>query len=179
MKQYLYHGFAPPTGSGYRKYHKSGSFGLNARIDNLQAAALQARMQFLALNNLRRAALARRYIDALAPPLHRIGILRVPPEFSPDHVWHLFTVDVLAAHRDDLIRGLQIRGVQADVYYPVLTHQQDTALARAQFGTTAVPVAESLAGRTLQLPLFPRMTTVEQDVVIDAVFEAVGARVTA
>lgn len=166
-KSYLYHGFTPTDG-GYRRYVKTGPFGLNARMDNTQAAALGARLEFLALNNLRRAVLARRYLAGLAP-LAQAGLLRLPEPVA-DHVWHLFTVESPVVPRDEVLAALLADGIEADVYYPVLTHRQPSYPGPA----TDLPTVEAINGRVFQLPMFPNLSVAEQDRVITALHRAYG-----
>ncbi|GEE00105.1 putative aminotransferase [Gordonia spumicola] len=62
----------------------------DTRMDDVQAAALSARLPFLALNNLRRSILALRYLEWLAP-LAETGVLTLP-ERVDNHVWNRFAV---------------------------------------------------------------------------------------
>lgn len=170
-RSYLYHGFAHVDGVGYRKYHKTGSFGLNARMDNTQAGALLARMEWLAANNLRRRLLAQRYRAELEP-LRQYGISL--PEPVVDHVWHLYTIEVEASSRSAIMAAMSERGIETDIYYPVLTHRQPNNVARSRYAGADVPTAERLGDRILQLPLYPSMTLVEQDLVVSALAQAVS-----
>ncbi|GAC69859.1 DegT/DnrJ/EryC1/StrS family aminotransferase [Gordonia soli] len=168
VRRYLYHGFTP-VGSEYRKYLKSAPFGLNARIDNLQAAGLGARVGFLSRNNLRRSVLAARYLDSLDSLAQR-GLLRLPAG-GPDTVWHLFTVEETIGRRDELLGALARRGVQADVYYPVLTHRQGGG-ASVVHDRVDLRSVEGRSAHLFQLPLYPTMTLSEQDRVVDALYAA-------
>lgn len=171
VKSCLYHGFTP-VGATYRKYYKTGPFGLNGRIDNFQAAALTARLQFLSRNNLRRTVLAGRYLRGLES-LARQGRLRLP-EWTDNHSWHLFTVLLGpdGSDRDTIQAAIGRHGVETDVYYPVLTHRQNNDFARREFSHVELPRAQDHNSRILQLPLYPGMTLTEQDLVIAAVHEA-------
>lgn len=161
--RYLYHGFA----SG-KKNRKSDSYGLNSRMDNLQAAALLARMEHLALNNLRRLILADRYQRSIAD--HSLPVCT--PEVGPDHTWHLYTVEVDAEIRDQVRNRMAERGVETDLFYPVLTHRQPSAGATSRFTDVALPVTERAHDRMFQLPLFPALTGAEQDRVVEVLDDA-------
>ncbi|MDR2279398.1 MAG: DegT/DnrJ/EryC1/StrS family aminotransferase [Gordonia sp. (in: high G+C Gram-positive bacteria)] len=79
-------------------------------MDDVQAAALSARLPYLALNNLRRSILALRYLDWLAP-LADTGFITLP-ERVDNHVWNQFAVTQdtrLAAHTGETLaqRGVE------------------------------------------------------------------------
>ena len=137
-------------------------FGVNSRLDELQAAVLRARLPFLREWTDRRRALARRYRTALtgAP-------VRVTPERDSGHVYHLFTVRSPA--RDALMRHLEQRGIGTIVHYPISLPKQpafagmlDTAAGRPQPET---PVADRLCAEVCSLPLHPGLTDAEIDLV--------------
>ncbi len=157
---YSYHGFDPE-----RKHHKIAPFGLNGRIDNLQAAALLARLPFLSLVNFKRLWLAYRYFAAFQE-LHHQGLLSLP-ELVPTHVWYLYTIRLRDRQsRDDLAAFLGHRGIPTKIIYPVLTHQQETLWRDKLFREASLKVTEDLQVTKLTLPLFNGMQLHEQDQVI-------------
>jgi len=138
--------------------------GLNARLDTLHAAILQAKLPHLDKWNRLRARHAQRYRQRLAG----IGDIRLPgvlPECT--HVYHLFMVQT--SRRDALRRFLQDRGVQTGIHYPTPIHLQpayaDHAWKKGDF-----PVAEALAAQIVSLPMFPEL----RDEQIDLVCERIG-----
>jgi dTDP-4-amino-4,6-dideoxygalactose transaminase len=138
--------------------------GLNARLDTLHAAILQAKLPHLDDWNRLRARHAQRYRQRLAG----IGDIRLPgvlPECT--HVYHLFMVQT--SRRDALRQFLQDRGVQTGIHYPTPIHLQpayaDHGWKRGDF-----PVAEALAAQIVSLPMFPEL----RDEQIDYVCERIG-----
>ena len=88
---------------------------------------------------------------------------------TPDgrtHVFHQYTIDVGGA-RDAIVTDLREAGVGADIYYPIPVHRQSYIMERGLHAD--LPVTDAAAARTLALPMFPGLTDVEQDEVIDAV----------
>ena len=73
---------------GQTDRYRHGEFGVNSRLDEMQAAILRARLPLLPGWTERRRALARTYRTALAGTPG----LAVPPERDPGHVYHLFPV---------------------------------------------------------------------------------------
>jgi dTDP-3-amino-3,4,6-trideoxy-alpha-D-glucose transaminase len=151
-------------GQSNRYLHQE--FGVNSRLDEMQAAILRARLPFLHEWTARRRALARRYRDALGH-----GPVRPLPERDPGHVYHLFVVRSPA--RDALMRHLEHRGVGTIVHYPIPMPAQpafagvlETAGGRRQHDT---PVADRLCAEVCSLPLHPGLTDADVDFVASEV----------
>jgi dTDP-4-amino-4,6-dideoxygalactose transaminase len=128
------------------RYHHA-EFGVNSRLDEIQAAVLAARLPFLAGWTECRRGLARTYRQALAG-----APVVVPPEREAGHVYHLFTVR--SAHREDLREHLSRSGIETLIHYPVPIPRQP-ALAPA--APAACPVADRVCAEILSLPLYPSM----------------------
>lgn len=151
------------------RYHHD-EFGVNSRLDEIQAAILRARLERLPGWTAARRALGARYRAGLAPIAARSGgALVVPPELDPGHVYHLFPV--LAAGRDGLQARLAAEGVETLIHFPVPIPRQP-ALATEE--PAACPVCDDVCHRLLSLPLYPGMT----DGTVDAVLAAVDRTVT-
>jgi dTDP-4-amino-4,6-dideoxygalactose transaminase len=86
-------------------------------------------------------------------------------------VWHLYVVRV--RDRDEVLKKLQAQGIGAGVHYPTPVHLTGAFGHLAQPGD--FPVAERLGREILSLPLFPEITEAQQERVVDALAEAVGA----
>jgi dTDP-4-amino-4,6-dideoxygalactose transaminase len=74
-------------------------------------------------------------------------------------VYHHFTVQL--DRRDEVAKKLKGEGIGTGIHYPIPLYLQP-ALRRLALREGSFPVAESLARRTLSLPLYPELT--EQDV---------------
>ncbi|MGW1616943.1 DegT/DnrJ/EryC1/StrS family aminotransferase [Streptomyces sp. NPDC002285] len=163
-----YHGFEKGS-----KNIKAEIFGYNSRIDNVTAEVALGLLPNLTLNSYRRAFMAARYIDSLSD-LARGGMVHLPA-FTDDHSWHLFTVRLGdASARDRVQRTMRDRhSVDTDIYYPVLTHQQQTPLHQQLFREAKLGNTERLNSRLLHLPLFNNMSIAEHDRVVEALYDAV------
>ena len=104
--------------------YRHDDFGVNSRLDEIQAAVLRARLPRLAGWTARRRALAARYRSALA-----VGPVDVPPEHDAGHVYHLFVVRVRG--RAALQAQLAAGGIDTLVHYPIPIPRQP-AMAGAQ-----------------------------------------------
>ena len=143
---------------------------MNARIDNLQAAALLARLPFLSLINFKRLWLAYRYSEAFQE-LHHAGHV-FPPPLVPAHSWYLYTITLRDQEsRDGLAAFLMARKVPCKIIYPVLTHHQETPWRDKLYREVSLEVTEDLQRRKLTLPLFNGIQLDEQDRVIEAIHD--------
>jgi dTDP-4-amino-4,6-dideoxygalactose transaminase len=134
-------------------------FGVNTRLDELQAAILRARLPFLHEWTRKRRTLAGVYRRALAD-----APLRVPPELDPGHVYHLFPV--LSTERAALQAHLSEQGIGTLVHYPIPIPRQP-ALARSE--PRMCPVADRICDQVLSLPLHPGLGEEEIGEVAEAV----------
>jgi dTDP-3-amino-3,4,6-trideoxy-alpha-D-glucose transaminase len=127
------------------RYHHP-EFGVNSRLDEIQAAILRARLPFLPGWTARRRALAGQYRRALAG-----AAVVVPPECDPGHVYHLFVARTGA--RDRFLAHLTARGIGALVHYPIPVPRQG-AFADA---SGPCPIADRVCAEVCSLPLHPRL----------------------
>jgi dTDP-4-amino-4,6-dideoxygalactose transaminase len=143
-----------------QRYHHS-ELGFNYRMDALQGAVLGVKLKYLSQWTEARRQLAARYQDLLAE-----SPLQLPTE-APQrrHVWHLFVV--LHPQRDLLRRELEARGIQTGLHYPIPLHLQK-AYQHLGHRPGDFPVAERVGRECLTLPLFPEMSTEQQDLVVES-----------
>ncbi len=139
------------------RYHHV-EFGVNSRLDEMQAAILRARLPWLKGWTARRRARASRYRHALAG-----APVVVPPERDPGHVYHLFPVRT--PRRDDLQAYLASRGVGTLVHYPIAIPRQPAFRAVA---SPPCPAAERASAEVCSLPLHPLLADEDADFVAAA-----------
>jgi dTDP-3-amino-3,4,6-trideoxy-alpha-D-glucose transaminase len=129
------------------KYHH-GEFGVNSRLDEMQAAILRARLAWLPRWTVERRTLAAEYRRRLAG-----APVTVPPEYDPGHVYHLFPI--LSPGRAALQAHLKARGVETLIHYPVPIPRQP---AVASERPDQCAIADRVCGEVLSVPLHPGMT---------------------
>jgi dTDP-4-amino-4,6-dideoxygalactose transaminase len=150
---------------GERDRYLSVEFGINSRLDELQAAILRVKLPRLAGWNARRRELAAAYRQRLAA----LPLAFALPSDEGEEVVHLFVAQV--ARRDRLREILQGRGILTQIHYPRPIHLHP-AYAHLGLGPGSFPVAERRAEQIVSLPLYPEMTSPQQERVIAAVAEA-------
>jgi dTDP-4-amino-4,6-dideoxygalactose transaminase len=147
---------------GLRQYlHEE--VGTNSRLDTLQAAVLLAKLPYLHGWNEGRKRNAARYNAAFSghPAI-------CPPTTDPanDHIYHQYTVRV--PQRDQLQAHLKANGIGHSVYYPLALHLQP-CFAYLGYQRGSLPVSEAAMDSVISLPIYPEMTTEQQDRVIETV----------
>ena len=153
--------------SGY--YHEE--FGVNSRLDAVQAAILQIKLRYLDRWNDQRRAVADRY-DQLLQPISRV----VRPQSSANgrHVWNQYTVRIEGdfSHpedgelpRDRVRSQLRAKGINSMVYYPLPLHLQPIYRSLGYL-PNRLPVSDRAAHEVLSLPMFPELAIEQQDQVV-------------
>lgn len=142
--------------------------GHNYRLTDFQSALGLSQLGKLQRFWTARDRLARRYRERLASsPFIELPVLPA----GIRHGWHLFVVllrlDRLGAERDTILTSLRAENIGVQVHYPLVYGHP---YYRDHFGYTrgTCPVAESVEGRLVTLPLFPTMTDADQDDVLRA-----------
>lgn len=131
---------------GQTDRYRHDEFGVNSRLDEIQAAILRARLPFLRRWTEQRRRLARTYRAALAD----VNAVVVPPEYDSGHVYHLFPV--LSRQREALRAQLEGAGIETLIHYPIPIHKQ-----RAIASADECPVAERVCAEVFSLPLYPAL----------------------
>jgi dTDP-4-amino-4,6-dideoxygalactose transaminase len=144
--------------------------GFNYRMDAIQGAVLDVKMDHIDDWTERRRRHARQYADRLSGA----GVGLPAPEGNDRHVWHVFAIR--AADRDGLISALRAAGIGMGIHYPVPVHLQG-AYNNLGFGPGDLPVTERLAAHFLSLPMYAELTVQQIDLVAEAVRSAMAEAV--
>jgi dTDP-4-amino-4,6-dideoxygalactose transaminase len=135
----------------------------NHRLDTLQAAILEVKLNRLPLWLEARAAHARAYREALQ------GFVELPPE-SPRCQPNNGVFVVRHDERDLLLARLRESGIDAKVHYPLAIHQQPPF---AGFATCPLPATEATVRRILSLPVSPELDETQRGLVVEELQRAV------
>lgn len=138
-------------------------FGFNYRLPDVLAALGLSQLRRLQEFVNRRNALARRYLEALRD-LDNIALPRVRE--GSLSAWHLFPIRILEGRRREIFDGLRKAGIHPQVHYlPVHLHP---LFADLGYKEGMCPVAEQAYKELLSIPLYPGLSELDQDRVIDA-----------
>lgn len=146
-------------------------WGLNSRLDNLQAAILNHKLKSYDEAIARRRAIARIYHERLAG----LDALRLPPapDSDPDHFDIFQNYEIEAENRDALRAYLKERGIGTLVQWGGKAVHQFRKLNFTQ----RLPYTESLFDRLLLLPMNPFLTNEDVRYVCECIhgFYAIGS----
>lgn len=131
--------------------------GRNSRLDEMQAAILGVKLNYLDEDNERRRVIARRYLEGITHP----DIILPEVEDWEGNVFHIFTI--LSPRRDELQQYLKDNGIQTLIHYPIPPHKQK---CYADWNHLSFPVSERIHREELSLPMSPAMSLEEADTVI-------------
>lgn len=126
--------------------------GLNSRIDEIQAAILDLKLQFLDADNQQRREIAKIYRENIKNE----KIVLPKPYKEESHVWHLFVIRT--KDRDKLQEYLKIKGIQTLIHYPIPPHKQN---AYKEWNNLSFPITEKIHKEVLSLPISPVMNKEE------------------
>jgi dTDP-4-amino-4,6-dideoxygalactose transaminase len=133
-----------------RKYEHQ-EYGVNSRLDELQAAILRVKLRKLEEWNERRRAHAATYAWLLEGL--DVGLPIVRPGAS--HVYHLYVVRL--KDRDRVRGELADRGVSTGVHYPIPIHRQAAFTDENARIAGDLSVSEALAEQVISLPMYPEL----------------------
>ena len=143
------------------------TLGDNARITTMQTALGASQLRRLDEIVAERSEFADRY-DALLADVPGVGL--PPRPAGRRSAWHLYVVEIdpsaFGCPRDVVIAALRAEGIEATLHYPAV-HLLSLYRERGGVPGTA-PRAEEMCERLVTLPLYPTMTSADQDDVVVA-----------
>lgn len=133
--------------------------GLNARLDEIQAAVLRIKLRHLDKWTEERQVLAEKYLKGIKNSKFILPVVMK----NQSHVWHIFAIR--CRERDKLQRYLADNGVGTNIHYPTPMHLQ-RAFSYMNLPKGSFPIAEEIANTELSLPMYIGMTDKEIGYVI-------------
>ena len=147
-------------GSGAKYHHEV--IGLNARLDEIQAVVLRAKLPHLAEWNSIRREHAKLYNELLMDTS-----VKTPTELEGNiPIYHLYVISV--AGRDDLQAALKEQGIFTGIHYPIPMHLQKS-MEYLGYKPGDFPVTEKVTSEILSLPMFAELTDDEIRKVVNSI----------
>lgn len=151
-------------GSRVRYYHDE--VGYNSRLDEIQAAIIRIKFNYIDDYNAKRRNNAALYSKYLSKP----GIQIPAEQAGTKHVFHQYTIRI--KNRDAVKQKLDAGGETSSmIYYPVPLHLQ-AAYRGLGIRSGSLPVAEQVSREVLSLPMYPELSEEQIKKVADAVKRA-------
>lgn len=155
---------------GSERKYEHDVFGVNSRLDAVQAIVLRHKLARLSDWNGARRDAAALYGELLGD----VDAVRLPVVADGnEHVWHLYVVRV--DDRERVLTELQQAGVGAALHYPTPVHLTG-AFADLGYGAGAFPVTERAAQMIMSLPMYPHLAAEQQAHVASTLRSVVGPR---
>ena len=137
--------------------------GTNSRLDAIQAAILSEKLKYVEEWNNERRRISQIYIDQLAD-VNEIVLPSSKKEAK--HIYHLFTIQT--QRRDELKQWLEDNGIGSAIHYPIPIHMQK-AYKHLGYKDDDFPVALKASKKVISIPLYPGLSELEQEYVIDRI----------
>jgi len=150
---------------GMEKKYYHDSIGVNSRLDSIQAAILNVKLNYLDEYNRSRQKAAAFY-DKAFQNLEKITI-PYRNKFST-HIFHQYTILTNPELREQLKNHLAQNGIPSMIYYPVPLHRQK-AFGSYGFDNKKFPVTGSLSQRVLSLPMHTELEIEQLDYIVNHV----------
>jgi len=152
-------------GMEVRYYHDI--IGVNSRLDTIQAAVLNIKLDYLDSY-----CKARQYVaDYYNNSFKDIDDLVIPEtDKNTTHVYHQYTLKVLNGNRDNLKEWLAKRDIPAMIYYPVPLNKQK-AFVKYYNDKTTYPTTDKLINEVLSLPIHTEMNEEQLKYIVTSVKE--------
>jgi len=157
-----------------RDYGRVGRYehkvkGFNSRLDTIQAIVLAAKLPLLdEWNNMRKENAA--YYFELLKGREGMGVSKISDD--RDHVFQTFAVRIKKNRRDEVLAGMQEKGVGVLIHYPIPLHLQE-AYKDLGYKKGDFPEAELLADEIMSIPMFPHMKKEQIEYVCESLKELV------
>jgi len=147
-------------GQGKRYEHKY--IGINGRLDALQAAILNVKMNHFEAEVAKRIEVGERY-SALLKDADVIT-----PKIMSDRNSMYAQYSIRVKNRESMMQKLNDKGVPTAVHYPIPLHLQE-ALSYLGYKKGDFPLSELVGTEIMSLPMSPFLTTEQQDFVVNAI----------
>jgi dTDP-4-amino-4,6-dideoxygalactose transaminase len=122
--------------------------GVNSRLDEIQAAILRVKLNYLNIENEKRRKIAEYYMNHIKN--EKIILPQLENKDRTSHVWHLFVVR--ANNRDHFQEYLRSNGIQTVIHYPIAPHKQE---AYQEWNHSSYKISEHIHQTVLSLPISP------------------------
>jgi len=146
--------------------------GYNSRLDTIQAAILNVKLNHLEEWTTKRQDNAMFYSRALGDITDdKLELPQIAE--GRRHIFNQYTVRVKNGKRDKLKKFLEEQGISTAIYYPLPLHLQP-CFSFLDYGKGDFPSAEKASAEVLSLPVYPELGKEERGYVVDKILEFFG-----
>lgn len=131
--------------------------GRNSRLDEIQAAILDAKLKHLDEDNAWRQKIGNFYYQNISNPLIKLATYLADEQ----NVYHVFPI--FCERRDDLQKFLADNGVQTLIHYPIPPHKQE---CYKDWNKLSLPISEKIHREELSLPISPVLSLEDAETIV-------------
>jgi UDP-2-acetamido-2-deoxy-ribo-hexuluronate aminotransferase len=151
----------------YERYHHD-VVGVNSRLDSIQAAVLNAKLPLLDQYGKARQDAARKYSAAFEG--HKNIVAPNICDICDCHVFHQYTLRIVDADRDGLMKHLLSKDIPCAIYYPIPLHSQKAYLD-SRYKEEDFPVTNQLVKEVISLPMHTELDDEQIEFITCSVLE--------
>ncbi|MGG2053019.1 DegT/DnrJ/EryC1/StrS family aminotransferase [Lysinibacillus pakistanensis] len=145
---------------GSHKKYENIYKGVNSRLDEMQAAILSVKLDFLDDENNHRRKIAKYYLENI----NNDKVVLPKIEVDSQHVWHVFVIRT--DNRDKLQKYLLDNEIRTIIHYPIPPHKQE---AYVEWNHLSYEISEKIHKEILSIPVSPVMTMDEAKKVVEVI----------
>lgn len=145
---------------GQEERYKHEYVGINGRLDTIQAAVLNVKLDYFDAEITARERIGARYSALLQQSV-------ITPVVSEGYSSVYAQYSVRVPNRERVAKTLNEAGIPTAIHYPIPLHLQP-AFTYLGYKEGDFPVSETVAKEIMSLPMSPFLTHEQQDMVVDA-----------
>lgn len=155
---------------GQQIRYKHDIVGCNSRLDAIQAAILNVKLNYLDSYSAARQKVALKYNEAFK----NHPKIKTPFVASyTSHVYHQYTLQLDGVDRDALQAYLASKNIPSMIYYPIPAHKQEVFVGLGETYSD-MAVTDFLTTRVISLPIHTEMEDEQQDYIIKEVLNFIS-----
>jgi len=137
----------------------------NSRLDTMQAAILNVKMNYFEEWTKRRIQIAYAYDESL----NRVEEIKLPrlPDQNTQAVFHTYIIQ--AQRRDELQQYLKDHGIETRIHYQVPIHKQPVAVRTLGYTDSNLPRMAHISKHALSLPIYPELDDSELNYIVQTI----------
>ena len=149
------------------KHTRHSEVGTNSRMSEIDCAQMMVKTKYIDQWQKRRGEIASHWIERLK----KTGVRTLIDDSNfKSHCYHKFVIE--ADNRDIIQRNLTLRKIETKIHYAEPLHELPAYQHLDNPGTLLSP-ASSLSRRCLSLPLYPELSDMEVEYIIDQLLDLV------
>ena len=153
----------------YKRYHHD-LVGINSRLDSIQAAILNIKLNNIDKYNRSRRNSAMIYNDLI----NSSDIIKPIIKYNDDsHVFHQYTLRLTNGMRDEMVHYLNENSVPCGIYYPIPLHSQN-AYKSVDYRESDFEVTNKISKEVFSLPMHSELDNEQQNHISDLINQFVS-----